>query len=271
MAGQLVPDALWQVFEPLLPPEQPKPKGGRPRIPPRPVLGGILFVLRSGIPWQLLPRELGCGSGMTCWRRLQEWQMAGVWERLHHELLNCLHDAGKIDWSRASLDSASIPAKAGGEHTRPNPTDPGRPGTKRHLIVDAGGVPLGVLVSAANVHDSRMFEALLGSIPPVRRTRAGRPRTRPQKLHADKAYDIPRCRRHLHHRGIRCRIARKGMEAGKRLGRHRWVVERTLAWISRFRRMTIRYERRADIHLALLRLACSLICARRLQRDCASE
>lgn len=96
-------------------PESPKARGGRPRIPARHVLSGILVVLRSGISWQLLPQELGCRSGMTCWRRLREWQIAGVWERLHHELLNRLHNAGKIDWSRASSDSASIPIKAGGD------------------------------------------------------------------------------------------------------------------------------------------------------------
>jgi IS5 family transposase len=149
-----------------------------------------------------------------------------------------------------------------GSITGPNPTDRGRPGTKRHLIVDAGGIPLAVLLSPANHHDSRAFEPLLASIPPLRRRRAGRPRRRPEKVHADKAYDIPRCRAHLRRRGIRCRIARKGIDSSERLGRHRWVVERTLSWLSQFRRLTVRYERRADIHLAFLRLACVLICAR---------
>lgn len=201
---------------------------------------------------------------MTCWRRLREWQSAGVWAGLHQELLNRLHDAGRIDWSRAALDSASIPAKRGGEHTGPNPTDRGKPGSKRHLVVDRNGIPLGVLLTSANVHDSRVFEALLDSIPPVRRRRAGRPRRRPDKVHADKAYDIRRCRSELRRRGIGCRIARKGIESSAHLGRHRWVVERTLAWIAQFRRLQIRYERLMDTHLALLTLACSLICFRHL-------
>lgn len=109
----LVSDELWAIVQPLLPPEPPKPKGGRPRVPDRAALTGILFVLRSGIPWEMLPREMGCGSGMTCWRRLRDWHQAGVWARLHHELLNRLGDADQIDWSRASLDSASVPAKRG--------------------------------------------------------------------------------------------------------------------------------------------------------------
>ena len=113
MAKPLVSDELWALVEPLLPPEPPKPKGGRPRVPDRACLSGIVFVLKSGIPWEMLPPELGCGSGVTCWRRLRDWQEAGVWDRLHRALLDRLGEANQIDWSRASLDSASIPAKRG--------------------------------------------------------------------------------------------------------------------------------------------------------------
>ncbi len=113
MSKQLVSDELWEMIEPLLPKEPLKPNGGRPRVPDRAVLSGIIFVLRSGIPWEMLPLEMGCGSGITCWRRLRDWQEAGVWERLHRVLLDRLGEADRIDWSRASLDSASIPAKKG--------------------------------------------------------------------------------------------------------------------------------------------------------------
>jgi transposase len=113
MATPLIPDSLWSIIEPLLPRETPKPKGGRPPVPARAVLTGILFVLRTGIPWEMLPAEMGCGSGVTCWRRLRDWQTAGVWDRLHRELLRRLRDADRIDWSRACVDASSIAAKKG--------------------------------------------------------------------------------------------------------------------------------------------------------------
>src|SRR5436309_1975767 len=113
MAQQLVTDALWAAVAPLLPREPPKPQGGRPGVADRAALTGILFVLQSGIPWEMLPREMGCGAGMTCWRRLRDWHEAGVWGRLHRLLLDRLGRADQIDWSRAALDAASIPAKKG--------------------------------------------------------------------------------------------------------------------------------------------------------------
>ena len=113
MAKELVSDVLWEAIEPLLPEEPPKPDGGRPRVDDRAALTGIIFVLKSGILWEMLPQEMGCGSGVTCWRRLEEWQEAGVWEELHRVLLNRLAEAEKIDWERVSLDSASVAAKKG--------------------------------------------------------------------------------------------------------------------------------------------------------------
>ena len=113
MSQPRVPDDLWEAIEPLLPKERPKPKGGRPRVADRAALGGIIFVLRTGTPWRLLPRELGCGSGATCWRRLRDWQAAGVWAALHRRILNWLGEERAIDWSRASIDSLSVRAKRG--------------------------------------------------------------------------------------------------------------------------------------------------------------
>lgn len=109
---ELVGDELWAAVEPLLPPNPSGPKTGRPRVPDRTAFAGIVYVLRSGIPWRMLPKEFAC-SGVTCWRRLRGWRKAGVFGRLHRALLDRLGKAGLIDWSRASLDSASVPAKKG--------------------------------------------------------------------------------------------------------------------------------------------------------------
>ncbi|CAN5304518.1 hypothetical protein BH24ACT19_BH24ACT19_07480 [soil metagenome] len=127
-------------------------------------------------------------------------------------------------------------------------------------MVDRAGIPLTAMTTAANVHDSMVFEELIDAIEPIKRPGRGRPRKRPEKLHADKAYDDKKCARALRKRGIKKRIARKGVESSEKLGRHRWVVERTLAWLAKYRRLTIRYERRDDIHEAFLHLGCSLIC-----------
>src|SRR6059036_3505622 len=110
MAKVLVDDALWELIEPHLPRSKPA-RTGRPRVPDRAALTGIVFVLKTGIPWEYLPQELGCGRGMTCWRQWRDWPAAGVWQRLHQALLDRLGAAGKIDWRRASADSATVPAK----------------------------------------------------------------------------------------------------------------------------------------------------------------
>jgi transposase len=115
MAKPLVSDELWTIVEPILPPLEESPLGGRPAVGNREALTGILFVLKTAIPWEDLPQEMGCGCGMTCWRRLRDWQEAGVWKRLHRLLLAKLRGAGQINWSRALIDSASVKAPLGGQ------------------------------------------------------------------------------------------------------------------------------------------------------------
>ena len=114
MAFTLVPDRLWKEIKPLLPPEAPKPKGGRPRVDDRACLRGIAYVLRTGMPWRFVPAELGCGSGVTCWRRLRDWTKAGVWHRIHEKLLTYLGQRGKLDASVVIMDSGSVRAVFGG-------------------------------------------------------------------------------------------------------------------------------------------------------------
>ena len=132
-------------------------------------------------------------------------------------------------------------------------------------MTERGGLPLAKLLTGANRHASVVFEQMVDAVPPITQPNGHR-RKRPDKLHADKAYDIPRCRTACRQRHIRVRIARKGIDSSERLGRHRWVVERTLAWLNQYRRLRVRDERRADIHLAFLTLGCALICFNALQR-----
>ena len=121
MAKPLLADELWERIEPLLPLERAKPKGGRPRVSNRQALTGILFVLRTGCPWEYFPQELGCGSGMTCWRRLRDWHVAGVWEKIWRVLLDELGLADEIDWSKVAIDSCSVRALFGGRAPAPIP------------------------------------------------------------------------------------------------------------------------------------------------------
>jgi transposase len=213
-------------------------------------------VLRSGIPWELLPQEMGCGSGVTCWRRLREWQQAGVWTRFHGTLLDRLGRADRLDWSRANLDSRLVAAKRGPSH-RPEPDGSRAARLETARAQRPPGHPTGL--SAANCADSLTLAPMLDTVPPIKRP-LGRPRQRPDKLDTDKGYDARHCREACRRRGITPRIARRGIESKEQLGRHRWVAERTFAWLSRFRRLRVRDDRQAASHLAFLQLGCALLC-----------
>ena len=179
MAQPLLDDALWARLEPLLPKprRRARRRGGRPRDPERAALTGILFVLRGGLPCQMLPREMGCGSGNTCWRRLVEWERAGVWRRLHETLLAELRRRGRLDQRWTVVDSGSVRAMRGGKKL--DRTQPiAEAGSKHHIVTDARGVPLVAHVTAANVNDITHLDALVADLPAVR-GRRGRPRRRP--------------------------------------------------------------------------------------------
>jgi transposase len=269
MAKRLVSDELWAAVEPLLPPERKAGTRGHPPVPNRVALGGIIFVLKTGIPWEYFPQELGC-SGMTLWRRLRDWQRADVWTRLHRAMLQRLADAGRIDWSRASADASRVPAKGGGAGTGPNPTDRGKPGAHHHILTERGGAPLVIFSTAANANEGTVLARLVDAVPPLKQPpgRPGRPRRRPDKLHADKAYASKKNRTLLRQRGITPRIARPKVDTSRRLGRYRWVAERSFAWLHRNRRLLVRYERDPELHDAFLHLGCALICWQLLDHEC---
>lgn len=224
MAKPLLPDALWERIEPLLPKEPPKPKGGRPRVSDRAAITGILYVLKTGTPWEYLPQEMGCGCGMTCWRRLRDWQAAGVWKKIWQVLLDELGEADLIDWSTSALDSCSVRAVWGAK-TGPNPTDRGKTGSKRHLITDGQGTPLAIEQTAANLHDSEMAIPLVDAVPLIKTPKGGR-RKRPDEVLADRAYDAEdKVRQELRSRNIEPLVAKRNTEHGSGLGKYRYVVE----------------------------------------------
>jgi transposase len=154
----------------------------------------------------------------------------------------------------------------GGAATGPSPVDRGRAGSKHHLLVDQSGIPLAFALTGSNRNDVTRLIPLLDAVPPVAGL-PGRPRRRPERLLADRGYDHDKYRRLVWERGIKPVIARRQSEHGSNLGRHRWVVERTFAWLHQFKRLLVRYDRRADIHHAFLALGCCLVCFRRLQRS----
>jgi transposase len=265
MAKPLLPDKLWEEIEPLLPRSPPRPKGGRPRLPARKALTGIIFILKTGIPWEYLPQEMGCGCGMTCWRRLRAWYLAGVWDDIHHILLNHLRRAKRIDFSRFLVDAIHVRAVGGGSQTGPSPVDRRKPGSKMHVISDAQGVPLGSRLTAANVNEVTELIPLVDAVPAIA-GRVGRPRRRPKKVQADRAYQSAEKEKELRRRKIQPVIAHRKTAHGSHLGKFRWFIERTLSWLKQFRRLRIRYERIAGLYYAFWVLASAIICFRILNR-----
>ena len=261
MAKRLLSDDLWTRIEPLLPPLKPRRFRfpGRKPLTNRQALTGILFVLRTGVRWNDLPCELGCGSGSACRKRLQEWQRLGVWDTLHRMLLGELDQASKIDWSRAAVDSSSVRALGGGEETGPNPTDRGRPGSKQHAVVDADGVPLAATLTGANVPDVNELTEVVDDVGPTG-GKVGRPRRRPDVLYGDRGYDSEPHREEMRRRGIDPKLAKRRTGHGSGMGKYRWVVERFFAWLHRYRRLRLRTDWYAGNHEAMLKLACCLIC-----------
>ncbi|WP_435841855.1 IS5 family transposase [Streptomyces coeruleorubidus] len=260
-------DELWARIEALLLPVVPRNprRTGRQRPDSRKVLCGILFVLYTGVRWEFLPQELGFGSGMTCWRRLWDWNEAGVWQRLHELLLSELRAADLLDFSRAAVGSSHIRAVKGGSATGPFPVDRGKAGSKHHLIVEAHGIPLAAITTGGNRNDVTQLIPLIQAVPPIRGKR-GQPLRRPRYLYADRGYDHEVYRDEVRRFQITPHLARRGTGPGSGLGVYRWVVEGAIAQLHWFRRLRIRWEIRDDIHEAFLTLGCAIICWRRLKK-----
>jgi transposase len=259
----LVTDALWERIEALLPPPPPRRFRfpGRKPLDHRKTLTGILFVLKTGIAWDDLPAELGCGCGKTCRHYLRLWHRAGVWRQLHALLLTELNGADRIDWGRALIDASFAKAPEGGEDTGPNPTDRGKSGSKHHLMTDAQGIPLAATVTGANVSEVTQVFQVLTDLGPV----GGKPgprRGKPERLQGDRGFDSEPVRQLLRWLGITPVLAARHTENGSGLGVFRWFIERTISWLHAFGRLRRRLDRLTEIQQAFLRLACALICLR---------
>ena len=266
MATAHMPTEFYDLVAHHLPPEQPVGvRGGRPRVPHRVVLRILWFVLATGARWEDVPAELGC-SGRTAHRRLRAWEEAGVWDRLHADLLRLLRQAGKLDTDRVVIDSVYTRAFGGGEATGPSPVDRGKRGTKHTLMVDRHGVPLKVRTAGANASDHTQIVPLVLDFPRVG-GRAGRPKEMPDAAYTDRGFDSDATRWILRWLGIEPRIGKRNTPHGSGLGKVRWVVERTISWMKGLRRMRVRYDRLAVIQDAWTTLAASVICFRILVHD----
>jgi putative transposase len=251
-----IPDSLWKLVTPLVPVPKRRTLRGRPRLPDRQVLAGIVYLLRTGCQWKALPQDFGSGS--ACHARFKAWCEAGVFTAVFSALLEFYDRRRGIQWAWSSLDSAMAKAPKGGDLTGPNPTDRAKSGVKRHILTDGRGVPLAAEISGANVHDKWFVAQTLDAVV----VRAPRGPRRPKHLCLDKGYDYKDAEAAVRVRRIIPHIRRRGEPPllGCVRGKpRRWVVERTNSWHNRFRGVLIRWERIGRHYRALLHLACGLI------------
>jgi putative transposase len=255
----LPPPGLWEKAKVLIPAWPPRPKGGRPPMPDEQAFYAIYYVLRTGIQWNALPRELGASS--TVHDRFQKWVHEGVFTKLWKASL-ILYDQEKgINWEWQSLDAAITKAPLGSENTGPNPTDRGKKGTKRHLLTEGNGMPLAVVITGANRHDKTQTENVLCNIV------IERPKPTDEKkqhLCLDKGYDYDDIRVLLIELDYIEHIKSRGEEISDKIQvpnyrARRWVVERTHSWMNRYRRLLIRWEKKTDNFEAFIHLACASI------------
>jgi transposase len=262
-------DQQWAFIQPLLPPPA---RTGRPRADDRRTIEGILYILITGCRWQDLPCEYGAST--TVWRRLKRWGEEGLWEHIWRAALAALDQRGQLDWSMAFLDGSFVPAKKGGEKV--GLTKKGK-GTKWMLVVDGNGLPLGFHLDSATTAEVKLAEQTLDTIR-VPRLR-GRPRQRPTKLVADRAYDSNGLRRALRARGIATCIPPKRRPpkwrpkrgrpvlARREEYRQRYTVERSFAWLGNFRRLLIRWENVFCVYRSGFAFVIMWICVRRVTAE----
>jgi len=261
-----VSDALWMRILPILKKSWPRKKTGRPVADWRRILNGIIFRMRSGCQWERLPRKYGPKSTVHDW--FQRWCHGGVMRLIWKELVSECDELGGVDWEWQSADGWLGKARFGGEKVGKNPTDRGKNGTKKSVLVEGDGGPLGMVIAGANKPDAQLLRATIEAIVVPRPTPT---KEHPQHLCLDKGYDNPTARNALKWKRYtphipRIREASKPVDRSKGHKPHRWVVERTLAWLSKCRALLIRYDKKHENYLGLLQLGCALLWYRRLHR-----
>lgn len=259
--GWRISDALWKQIEPLLPPPKKHPLGcHRPRVPDRDAMNAILYVSRTGCQWSALDTTNICKHS-SAHRRFTEWAEAGVFEKLWKKGLLKYDTLKGINWRWLSMDGAITKSPLGGKKSGKNPTDRAKQGTKRSMLVDAKGIPLSILADGANRHDVKLAR------PTVECIQARRPKpTRKHKQHLclDAGYAGDEVEELAREFGFTLHVRPRGEEA-KQLRRdarkkaRRWVVERTISWLNRFRGLLIRWVKKAKHYIAMLHLACGII------------
>lgn len=251
-----IPDPLWKQLKPLLGKEKKPGTRGRPVVPFRVVFNGILYVLRTGCQWKQAPEKFGSGS--TLHRRFQQWRKRGVFTRLWRSMLREYDRRRGIRWHWQALDSCMTKAPLGGPETGKNPTDRAKSGTKRHVVCDQRGAPLGLAITGANRHDKKLA---LRVVDAMRIARPAPSKQQPQHLCADKGYDFADVRAGFEQRGYTAHIPQRGMPPRTGRRRHkpkRWVVERTHSWLNRHRRLLVRWEKSDKNYAALIHFAFSI-------------
>jgi putative transposase len=254
-----IPDPMWEKIKLLVPPACAKPKGGRPRNDDRKMMEAIFYVLRTGIQWKALPRQIAAGS--SAHERFQEWLRAGVFHRMWQVGLLTYDQVKRIEWEWQAMDGVMTKAPLGGAATGPNPTDRAKTGTKRSLLTDGRGVPLALQVVGANRPDMKLTEATVANYAIAR----PRPTVRkPQHLCLDAGFDYEEVRQVLEAYGYTAHIRSRADETESKrkipgYRARRWVVERTHSWMNRFRRLLIRWEKKIENYVAMLEFACAHI------------
>jgi transposase len=259
MADACMPEKYYELADPLLPPvKEPGPDGGRPPTPHHIVLKVIWFVLVTGCRWKDVPKEMGC-CGETARTRMQTWERAGIWDRLHQLFLTMLNHEKQLHLETVVIDTTQVRAFGGGDATGPSPVGRRKKGTKYTLLVDREGVPLVIRAVPANRSDHCEILPTVVSFPKVA-GKPGRPRTHPDNLYADAGFDCEATRTLLRWLGIEPHIRYRNDKHGSHLGRVRWVVERTISWIKGLRRMRVRYDRSGTSIDAWTSIAAAVVC-----------